>query len=114
MSDVHEKMVKLRAKGAKSSLKRTRVQKLNTDGKEVGSEGSSSSFDISPVSPGGPVKKQKTPIASKVRSEVKEPDSLETFLLPPCTLHCGLFTRKNSLLLHKAEAEHILARDRET
>lgn len=36
----------------------------------------------------------------------------EEFLLPPCTLHRGLFSGKNKLLLHKEEAQHILARDK--
>lgn len=68
MADLHEKMVKLwTVKGEKSGPKRARVQKLKIGSKGVGSEGSTPSSEASPVSSGGPAKKQKIQVSSEGR-----------------------------------------------
>src|SRR3954471_712846 len=113
MADLHDKVTKMRAKnkGAiKVSVKRTRVEEIKAAAAGAPDCGSpSSAGTTSRGSSAG--KKQKNEGTPELLPLIIDNPSEEDIVLPSCTLHRGIFSKRN-VLLEREEVRHIVRRDR--
>ncbi|XP_058768787.1 uncharacterized protein LOC131642566 [Vicia villosa] len=113
MADLHDKIVKMRAKNKgpiKLTVKRSRVEEVKAAVAGAPDGGSPSSVGTtSGSSPAG--KKQKNEGTPELRPLINDNPSEEDIVLPSCTLHRGIFSKRN-VLLEREEVRHIVRRDR--
>lgn len=99
----------MRAKGTKITFKRTCTEQLRTEAGAASGSPSSDGTGPDSSSPAG--KKQKSQPAPKVHPIVSECPSENDNLLLSCTLHKGLFSKKN-MLLEREEVKKFFGCDK--
>src|SRR4051812_34134567 len=113
MADLHDKVVKMRMKNkaaAKVTVKRTRVEEVKAAA--VGAPDGGSPSSIGTTSGGSQVGiKQKSEGTPELRPLINDNPSDDDIVLPSCTLHRGIFSKRN-VLLEREEVRHIVRRDR--
>src|SRR3954466_11680538 len=113
MADLQDKVTKMRAKNKaaiKVSVKRSRVEEVRAAAAGAPDSGSPSSAGAaSRGSSAG--KKPRNEGTSELRPLIIDNPSEEDIVLPSCTLHRGIFSKKN-VLLEREEVRHIVRRDR--